>query len=349
MASNTPESPLARYRERADTAVRQALIDAGELPIYGMLRYFMGYENERGEQEAGMAGKRIRASLTLLTADLFGGGASADDLAVAVELFHNFTLIHDDIEDNDEMRRGRGTVWKIWGIDHGINAGDAQAFLTTEYLLRASAHDVRGVRAAQVLVPHFREVIEGQYLDFELAKKSITDPQVTVAAYLEMIRKKTSVLVGAAVAAGGVAAGCDASTRDALFTYGESLGMAYQIADDMASVWGDERETGKRAYGDLIERKKTYPVLYARDHGAGARFEALYNSPEELSAQAARELVALLDTVGACEATRACGESYLAHAYEAVQALPIAQEQQEELSSFARSLVRFAPHDHVVD
>ena len=344
MVSNTPSSEvLATYRTHADELLRAALDTCGDLPIYGMLRYFMGYADSSLQPISGSAGKRIRASLTLLAADLCGGAASANDLAVAVELFHNFTLIHDDIEDNDELRRGRPTVWKLWGLDHGINAGDAQAFLTTQYLL-AAASDPHGAQAAAGLTGHFREVIEGQYLDFELARLPLNDSRVTVIAYLDMVRRKTSVLIGAALAAGGVAAGCTVAVRDALYTYGESLGMAYQVADDMASIWGDAAETGKRAYGDIVERKKTHPILAARDHGAHDRLCELFRtSPSESEVL---EIVSLLDTTGAREATRALGDTYVALAKQAAREVG---EGAEILTTIVDTLVRFTPDTHHSD
>lgn len=346
---NIHSDPLERYRTRIDIALRTALKERGDLPLYAMLEYFLGYKNENLEPIAGEAGKRIRSSLLLLVADLFGGAPSADDLSVAVELFHNFTLIHDDIEDNDEQRRGRPTVWKLWGINHGINAGDAQAFITTQYLLSAAAIDRCGAHAASELNEHFLQVVEGQYLDFELASKPLDDPMVTVEQYLDMIRKKTSVLIGTAVAAGGVAAGCDAHTRDLLFTYGESFGMAYQIADDLSSIWGSVEETGKRAYGDIFERKKTYPVLYARDSGTAERLLELYASPTPLTDTEVREVVGCLNEAGASEVTTTLGTRYIARAHEAAHALPLPEDSKEILTGLVDSLVRFPPYTHAAD
>lgn len=340
---------LTAHRDTADAAINTALASTGSLPLYGMLRYFMGYEDEALQPLDAPAGKRIRSSLLLLIADMFGGARSAEDLAVAVELFHNFTLIHDDIEDNDELRRGRPTVWKLWGVDHGINAGDAQALLTNKYLLRAAASDSAGAAAADELNMYFLEVIEGQYLDFELTKKALADPEVHEAAYLEMIRKKTSVLIGTAVAAGGVAAGCAANVRDRLFIYGESFGMAYQIADDMSSVWGDVAATGKQAQGDIAERKKTYPVLYARDTAAGKRLKELYASSKTLSDTEVQEVVSLITSSGACEASRKLGEQYVVKAKKAAAELPVSAEHKEMLVTLVSTLIHFTPEQHASD
>lgn len=340
---------FASARTCAERVVRSALDERSDLPLYGMLRYFMGYADELLHACDTVAGKRIRASLVLLTAEMCGGGASAKDLAVAIELFHNFTLMHDDIEDHDDMRRGRPTVWKLWGVNHAINAGDAQAFITSDFLLRVAMTGDAGARAACELNACFLEVIEGQYMDFELTVKRLTDTGVTIDTYLEMTRKKTSVLVGAATAGGGLAAGCDEATHDLLYTYGESLGMAYQIADDMASIWGEARDTGKRARGDLYERKKTYPVLYARDHGVNEWFMARYNDTAPLSDDDVRELLKALTATGACEATRALGASYVERAKVSANALPFSPAHKKVLTNLVDALVHFAPKQHATD
>lgn len=348
-SGNKTEEVLATYSAQADAVIRVALEAYGDLPMYGMLRYFLGYTDEHLRPTTGVAGKRIRSSLVLLIADMFGGAKSAQDLAIAIELFHNFTLIHDDIEDNDAVRRGRPTVWKLWGVNHAINAGDAQMLIVSNFLLRATSSGENGARATRELNTYFLEVVEGQYLDFMLTEKSLTDPSVTVDMYLEMIRKKTSVLVGAATVAGGLAAGCDTVTRDTLFTYGESLGMAYQIADDMASLWGETKDTGKRAHGDLHERKKTYPILYARDHGVSEQFRARYGDVTPLNEKETQELVVALSATGAREATRALGKKYVARAQDAAQSLPISLEHRTVLAELVDTLVRLAPDNHATD
>ena len=309
---------------RVDARLEQLLKDAGDLSMYHMLRYFMGYNNTLRQPTQGTHGKRTRSSLLLLIAKLFGGSEFAVDLAAAVELFHNFTLIHDDIVDNDEMRRGQPTLWKLWGTDHGINSGDAQLLLTNQILLEVAQKDrAHGVLTAQLLNHYFREICEGQYLDFELTKKMLQDPLVTTEAYLEMIRKKTAVLVGAAAGAGAMTAGCDEEVVQKLFTYGESLGLAYQIVDDYVSIWGATDATGKRAYGDIIERKKTYPTLFTRDHGDGARLTALYAKKEALTEKEVREVVGLFEKAGAREATEAYAHTYVEKARVIAQSLPL--------------------------
>jgi geranylgeranyl pyrophosphate synthase len=323
-----------------DAKIESIFKEVGDLPMYHMLRYFMGFENDLRKPTEGIHGKRTRSALLLLVADMFGGAKSAIELAAGIELFHNFTLIHDDIVDNDEMRRGQPTVWKLWGVDHGINTGDAQLLLTNQCLLRAFQTDpVNGGAGALLLNKHFQEVVEGQYLDFELTKKKLDDAEVTEEAYLEMIRKKTAVLVGVAAAAGGKSTGCTDEVAEKLFAYGEALGLAYQIVDDFVSVWGEVHKTGKHAYGDILERKKTYPVLYTRDHGNKKRLVELYEKEGVLTDADVREVLALFEEAGAREATQAFIQLHVKKARNAVQSLPLDDSAKETLTTLVEMRV----------
>lgn len=330
-----------------DTAVERVLREAGDLAMYDMLKYFMGFENALQPPSEGKHGKRTRSALLLLIAHMYGESKSALTLAAAIELFHNFTLIHDDIVDHDELRRGQPTVWKLWGVDHAINSGDAQLLLVTDLLLEAARLDpVRGASAAQMFSRYFREVVEGQYLDFMLTAKKLSDSSVTEDVYLEMTRKKTAVLIGAATQAGGVSAGCSEADAVGLFTFGESLGMAYQIADDFVSVWGSVEKSGKQAQGDIIERKKTYPVLYARSQGTGGRLKELYEKQEPLTPEEVAEVVCILEQSGAKEATRAYVDRYVQEAGDAVQHLSLGEKEKQTLRDLVELLVTGA---HVVE
>lgn len=335
-------SNFQRVCAQVDTHIGQLFDEAGQLPMYDMLRYFMGFGNPTHAPSSGTHGKRTRSALLLTVAELFGGASSGLDLAAAVELFHNFTLIHDDIEDHDEMRRGQETVWKVWGVNHGINSGDAQLVLVDRCLLRAATNDRDAAKAAALLNRHFLEVIEGQYLDFELTNKPLNDPAVDETAYLEMIRRKTAVLIGASAAAGGVAAGCGETDARSLYDYGESLGMAYQIVDDMVSVWEDVGTTGKLAYGDIMERKKTFPILYARDHGDTKKLCELYAQAGPMGPHTIHEVIALLDDCGARAATQTLAERYVVHARAAVSKLSLPAEERVQLDTLLRKVASSA-------
>jgi len=323
-----------------DEKIESILCEAGDIPMYQMLRYFMGYKNTLRTPSEGIHGKRTRSALLLLVADMFGGAKSALNLAAGIELFHNFTLIHDDIVDHDEMRRGQPTVWKLWGMDHAINAGDAQLLLTNQCLLGALRDDpVDGGEAATLLNKYFKEVIEGQYLDFVLTEKKLHDKEVTLEAYLEMTRKKTAVLVGVASAAGGRAAGCAEDVVQHLYEYGEALGLAYQIVDDYVSIWEEVHKTGKRAHGDIFERKKTYPVLHTRTHGAPERFFELYDKEGDLSDNDVLEIKKILEETGAREATISFISLHVERAKKATTYLPLLSTEKEILATLVDMLV----------
>ena len=334
---------LDAEKKLVDDKILALFKDTGDLQMYHMLRYFMGYENKLKNPSDGKHGKRNRSALLLMVADMFGGGESALELAAAIELFHNFTLIHDDIVDNDEMRRGQPTVWKVWGIDHAINSGDAQLLLTNRCLLKAAEADsVNGTKAGQLLNNYFLEVCEGQYLDFELTKKKLGDKAVTEEAYFEMIRKKTAVLVGSATAAGGQSAGAGPQTVRSLYMYGESLGLAYQLVDDLVSVWNESEETGKRAYGDMYERKKTYPVLYTLQNGDKDELLNIYDKEGDITESEIKKAIALFEDAGAKEATEKQIETYIDKSRKNAENLPLGDREKEKLISIVEKVAKTA-------
>jgi geranylgeranyl diphosphate synthase type II len=334
---------LTKEKNQIDEKIKETFQEVGDLPMYHMLRYFMGYENNLKKPSEGKHGKRTRSALLLMVSNMFGGSKSALDLAVGIELFHNFTLIHDDIVDNDEMRRGQPTVWKNWGVDHAINSGDAQLLITNHSLLNASLTDTEnGARFALLLNSYFLEVCEGQYLDFELTKKKLNDETVTESAYFEMIRKKTAVLVGAATAVGAQSAGCHDAIVEKMYMYGESLGFAYQIVDDLVSVWVDSEKTGKSAYGDIYERKKTYPVLYTLKNGNKKRLVELYEKKEPLHQKDVQEVIALFESAGAKEATKKLAQTYAQKASDMTDELPLEIDSKEKLVSIVEKVMQTA-------
>lgn len=230
--------------------------------MYGMLRYFLGFTDDSFMPSQTESGKRFRPSLALCIAEGYGVREKCIPAAVAIELFHNFTLIHDDVEDHDEFRRNRPTVWKVWGVNHAINSGDAQSLIAAEWALRA-AEQANAPELAQALLTAFREVIEGQYLDFELANAPLSAAFVSEGGYLRMIERKSGVLVRVAAEAAGIVANKDESELQALREYGTALGMAYQMGDDYRSVWTTQDITGKDTYSDIREHKRTLPFLCA--------------------------------------------------------------------------------------
>src|SRR3989338_3339066 len=310
-----------KYRKELDWAIDTFLKAQGSLPMYGMMRYFMGFTDSSFNASTVFGGKRFRSGLSLFIADSFGAKERMIDAAVSIELFHNFTLIHDDIMDGDALRRGRETVWKIWGVDHAINTGDAQSLIACQKLIEGvRRYPDTGAAIAEWLIPRYTEICEGQYLDFFLGQSPIGSHAVNEKAYLVMTDKKTSVLVGAATKAGALAAGRPAEECENFWRYGRSLGLAYQLHDDFVSIWGDAKKLGKLPHGDLRERKKTLHVLKAfqelskRDK---ACFAKLYNAPPPLKPPAIQGLLHLMDSTCSKEYARAAIEKAKTSAREA--------------------------------
>ncbi len=302
---------LEKYRGPIIARLEEALRDGG--PLGEMLAYHMGLREANGGRGPGIGGKLLRPSLTCFSCEALGENFErALPFACALELVHNFSLIHDDVQDRDELRRGRPTVWKIFGEEQAINAGDGLYTLALRVAL--SAHEVLPERSVlegiEALLDATYRMIEGQVLDI-----SLEGNKATVAEYLEMARKKTGALLACALELGAIAAGSP-ELRDRLRTLGEVLGLAFQIRDDWIGIWGDPERTGKPAGSDLLRRKRSFPVVFAleRDPGLG---ELLSRNPLPLE-----EALARLEATGAKEAAEEEVKRYTAEADRLAVELP---------------------------
>jgi len=227
-----------------------------------MITYQMGWSAD-GAHDGG--GKRIRPFLSLLCA-----GACKDQIemampaAMAIEFLHNFTLIHDDIQDKSPLRHGKPTLWKKWGIAQAINAGDALFAIAQMTILKLA--DTTNEHICNLAASEFNQVClhltQGQYLD--IAFESLDN--VDIKTYLNMIEGKTAALIAFSTHVGGLAAGQTKDFLDLLSAYGKCLGMAFQIQDDFLGVWGDPLVTGKSTASDLLTRKKSLPILYGLEN-----------------------------------------------------------------------------------
>ncbi len=319
MSENNPIETIGAYGARVDAPAEQFL-SRNDYTLYGMMRYFMGYTDEQFKTSVRPAGKRLRPGLLLCIADGYGALEEALPAALSIELFHNFTLIHDDIVDHDELRRGRPTVWKLWGVDHAINTGDAQLILALRAL--EGARDTRSELSSAVrttLLDLYLEVTEGQYLDFSLAAAPLRDELVSEETYRTMIRKKTAKLIRAATETAPRIAKRSEAEVSALGDFGENLGMAYQLYDDWQSIWGDPEKTGKKPAGDILERKKTLPVIYAYEHLGPAdkrRLETLYE--RDMDEAAVAEVLELFSKVDAHDVLKEYAVQYKEQALAAL-------------------------------
>ncbi|MCP5100925.1 MAG: polyprenyl synthetase family protein [Chloroflexi bacterium] len=231
-------------------------------PFLGMMHYHMGWTDADLNPLKVKSGKLIRPLLCLISCEAAGGNwQQALPAAAAIEILHNFSLIHDDIEDASPIRRGRDTIWKIWGIAQAINSGDAMfamAHLAMNRLIdrNVPAHIV--VHALRRFDETNLHLTQGQHADIDFE----TRDEVTVSEYLEMITGKTAVLLSLCSELGALIAGADPDTITNYQQFGLKLGLAFQVIDDILGIWGDETLTGKSAATDILTKKKTLPVLY---------------------------------------------------------------------------------------
>jgi geranylgeranyl diphosphate synthase type I len=248
---------------------------------YGMMRYSLGWANEQLEPAIAPAGKRIRPILCLLACSEVGGNVEqALPAAASIELVHNFSLIHDDIEDGDEVRRHRPTVWKLWGDAQAINAGDgmfALAFDAMQRLDDMGVHPGTTLRALRLITRACVEVTEGQHLDIGFEQRG----NVTVAEYQRMVRGKTASLLAASVGIGAIVGGASVEQVEALWRFGLEVGLAFQAQDDVLGIWGDPALTGKAVGNDILRRKKSLPLLHGLNHSlVGGRLRAVFDAED---------------------------------------------------------------------
>lgn len=285
------ESRVAAIDEEVRSVLSQA--EPALQPFYGMMLYHLGLD---AEQPA--SGKRLRPLLLSLSYEaLAADGEAALPAAAAIELLHNFTLIHDDIEDHDPTRRHRPTVWSVWGVPQAINAGDgmyAASRLALQRLRERGFPAERILDFASLLDEASVRVCEGQFLDISF--ESRTD--VTAERYRTMVAKKTGALIEAATEGAAMLASDDQEVRAALARFGADFGQAFQAHDDLLGVWGTSERTGKLEMNDLMKRKKTLPVVLAFERAqpkVRATLDELFGAPAPLPAETVERIRDILD------------------------------------------------------
>ena len=297
-----------------------------------MLAYHMGWEGDGAGPEA--QGKRIRPLLVLLCAQAAGGDwRRALPAAAAVELLHNFSLIHDDIEDNSPLRHGRQTLWVKWGAAQAINTGDVMFTLAF-----AALQDLaQWLPPAEVLLAHkimqetCLRLTEGQYLDISYE----SSPSLPIESYWPMIGGKTSALLACCCELGALVAGADGHRRGHFRTYGSALGLAFQVLDDWLGIWGEPLKTGKSAASDLVSGKKTLPVLLAmeQDGPFAQRWKRGSVQPDEV-----QDLARMLEEEGAAQKTLETAQRLTAEAEMALEQAAAGAQPGSESECAAQSL-----------
>jgi geranylgeranyl diphosphate synthase type I len=313
------DDPRTAIQEMIRAAFPQA--EARVARFYAMQEYQLGWRDGRLTPAHAESGKLLRPLLSLLACRAAGGVPErALPLAAGIQLVHDFSLIHDDIEDQGEMRRGRPTVWKLWGLAQGINTGDGMLIIAHLAVHRLSEVGVPAEIALEV-IRRFDETIltvcEGQYLDLSYE----SDLGISEADYLAMISRKTASLVAAACGLGAIVGGADAATAAAMFDFGQNLGLAFQVQDDVLGIWGDSALTGKPPAADLHRRKVSLPIIHALNGAEQREGLAQLYAKQRTGDEDVRRMLDILEQAGARDYTEGVAAFYHKQALAALDSV----------------------------
>lgn len=332
---------FSRYKDRIEEELGRAVPETAGADVHLLLRYHLGWVDRQGAAAASASsqGKALRPTLCMFACEaLTRDFARAMPAAAALELIHNFSLLHDDIQDQDLERRHQPTAWRLWGIPKALAAGDAMQSSGDLAMLRVTQEGVSpevALKVSAILTGSYLEMIEGQCLDLEFEGRT----GITTSEYLHMIACKTGALIRCGLETGALLAGGSEATVRAFAQFGEGLGRAFQIRDDYLGIWGDEATLGKATGNDIRRRKKSYPVVFALERAGGAALDDLqriYSQPE-LEEDDVQRVLAILDEVGARENSQALTESAANRALEALAPVSLpgwARAEAEELVDF---------------
>ena len=324
-----PQLPaiFSRYKASVESALSRSVPTSQGDDLFFPLRYHLGWVDQTGKP-AGSAlsqGKALRPTLCLFACEaLEADPALALPAAAALELIHCFSLIHDDIQDQDLERRHQPTLWSLWGMPKALVVGNGLQSVGDLALLDVAGPSVSAqtaLRVSQILTESYVEMIQGQCLDLEF--ESRTD--VAAGAYLQMIAFKTGALIRSGLEIGALLASDDPGTFEAFSRFGSGVGRAFQIRDDYLGIWGDQATTGKAAGNDIRRRKKTFPVVFALEKTSGpARQELLrLYGQEELDDGDVDRVLAILDEVGAQEQSYSITQTSAQEALDALAPLDL--------------------------
>lgn len=284
-----------------------------------------------------LGGKRLRPVLTLMTAEIFGCDyKKALDAALSIEVFHNFSLVHDDIMDAAPLRRGQQTVHEKWDLNTGILSGDAMLIMAYQLFENYDAHIFRAL--AKLFSKTALEVCEGQQYDVDFE----TRDDVTIAEYLKMIEYKTAVLVGAAMKMGAIVAVASEDDQDKIYDFGRLLGIAFQLQDDYLDAFGNPETFGKQVGGDIIENKKTFlylMALQALNVSEKLQLEQLFSVNLEDNSEKINTVKQFFVSSGSAEATQKEIENYTNKAFSVLETLTISEDKKVLLKAFGKTLM----------
>ncbi len=317
---------ISQYRGQFVTYL-EAKIQLGEPKnLYQPVQYILG-----------LGGKRMRPILTLMTAEAFGGKMEdALDAALAIEMFHNFSLVHDDIMDDAPLRRGKTTVHEKWDVNTGILSGDAMLILAYQFLESYPAETYK--KLTKLFSKTALEVCEGQQYDVDFE----TRDDVTIPEYIKMIEYKTSVLVAAAMKMGALVANAPQKEAEAIYEFGRNLGIAFQLQDDYLDAFGDPKTFGKQVGGDIMENKKTYLYLKSLEKALKDDQEGLLHlysiKPEDADAKIEAAKTIFMES-GAVDETKKAIERYTQTAFDVLDTLDLPAARKQLLKTFGEALM----------
>ena len=318
---------ITRYQSIFNAFLGDYRLDDQPQTLYQPIKYILS-----------LGGKRLRPILTLMTADMFGAKTEeALNAALCVEVFHNFSLIHDDIMDDAPLRRGKPTVHEKWNLNTGILSGDAMLILSYQLLEYYQGDTYKNLNS--LFTKTALEVCEGQQYDIDFETRN----DVTIDEYIEMITYKTSVLVAAAMKMGAIIAEASAKDQELIYEFGKNLGIAFQIQDDYLDAFGDPQTFGKQVGGDIIENKKTYLYLKAFEKENIQIREELFkwfNETDIDKDQKVQKVKELFERSGAVRETKSAIETYTNHAFDCLENLSLSQVYKNALKEFGEQLMQ---------
>jgi geranylgeranyl diphosphate synthase type I len=313
----------------------EAAVERLDATSRALSSYHLGWTDAQGRPEPGNGGKAVRPALALLSAGAAGAPAEVGlPGAVAVELVHNFSLLHDDLMDGDVERRHRRTVWAQWGAPSAILTGDALLNLAQQVLLEVPG--AQGPAAARLLADAVQDLVRGQVEDLAFERRAV----VSVEECFAMAGGKTAALLSASAAVGAVLAGGPAGTVAGLAGYGWELGLAFQLVDDVLGIWGEPSVTGKPVLSDLRARKKSLPVTWVVSQGGppGRQLSAWLGSSGDDDEVALRQVADLLETAGARDWARSEAAARMAAAERSLDSADAPPDVHAELVELGRFL-----------
>lgn len=318
-------SMVREFQQMIESLVSEQNFARKPIELYQPIAYTMG-----------QGGKRLRPVLTLLSCNLFGGDVKqASYPALAVEVFHNFTLVHDDIMDRAPLRRGMETVYKKWNADIAILSGDTMFAMAYQYALRTEPAFVPDI--LRVFSKAAIEVCEGQQMDMNFE----TQQEVEIADYLEMIRLKTAVLLGAALEIGAIVGEAETADIAHIYDFGVNLGIAFQLKDDLLDVFGKQEDFGKISGGDIAANKKTYLYLKALELAnsqQNAKLKKYYSTSDMRVEDKIAAVRSIFDALQIEDQVSAIMQRYYDAALAALSRINLPHQRKEPLLNFAEKL-----------